>query len=73
MVVLAGILGALNISKESIKDQKILSFGAGTAGMGIANQILDELMQAGLTEEEAKQHFLRCLISKVYYLTTRKV
>lgn len=57
MVVLAGILGALNISKESIKDQKILSFGAGTAGMGIANQILDELMQAGLTEEEAKQHF----------------
>ncbi|RDF83898.1 NAD-dependent malic enzyme [Lactiplantibacillus plantarum] len=57
MVVLAGILGALNISKESIKDQKILSFGDGTAGMGIANQILDELMQAGLTEEEAKQHF----------------
>lgn len=57
MVVLAGILGALNISKESIKDQKILSFGAGTAGMGIANQILDELMQAGLTEEEVKQHF----------------
>ncbi|MGZ9645661.1 malolactic enzyme [Lactiplantibacillus pentosus] len=57
MVVLAGILGALNISKESIKDQKILSFGAGTAGIGIANQILDELMQAGLTEEEAKQHF----------------
>ncbi|MCT3285030.1 NAD-dependent malic enzyme [Lactiplantibacillus pentosus] len=57
MVVLAGILGALNLSKESIKDQKILSFGAGTAGMGIANQILDELMQAGLTEEEAKQHF----------------
>ena len=57
MVVLAGILGALNISKESIKDQKILSFGAGTAGMGIANQILDELMQAGLTEAEAKQHF----------------
>ncbi|ETY74811.1 Malolactic enzyme [Lactiplantibacillus fabifermentans T30PCM01] len=57
MVVLAGILGALNISKESIKDQKILSFGAGTAGMGIANQIMDELMQAGLTEEEAKQHF----------------
>lgn len=57
MVVLAGILGALNISKESIKDQKILSFGAGTAGMGIATQIMDELMQAGLTEAEAKQHF----------------
>ncbi|KRK33715.1 malolactic enzyme [Loigolactobacillus bifermentans] len=57
MVVLAGILGALNISHESIKDQTFLSFGAGTAGMGIANQIKNELMQAGLTEAEAKQHF----------------
>ena len=57
MVVLAGILGALNISKENIKDQKFLIFGAGTAGMGIANQILDELKRAGLSEEEARQHF----------------
>ncbi|MFC6259808.1 malolactic enzyme [Levilactobacillus fujinensis] len=57
MVVLAGILGALNISKESIKDQKFVTFGAGTAGMGIANQILDELKRAGLSEDEARQHF----------------
>lgn len=57
MVVLAGILGALNISKEDIKDQKFLTFGAGTAGMGIANQILDELKRAGLSDEEARKHF----------------
>jgi len=57
MVVLAGILGALNISKEDIKDQKFLTFGAGTAGMGIANQILDELKRAGLSENEARKHF----------------
>ncbi|WP_445928185.1 malolactic enzyme [Levilactobacillus sp. HBUAS70063] len=57
MVVLAGILGALNISKEDIKDQKFVTFGAGTAGMGIANQILDELQRAGLSEDEARQHF----------------
>ncbi|WP_143462281.1 malolactic enzyme [Levilactobacillus enshiensis] len=57
MVVLAGILGALNISKESIKDQKFVTFGAGTAGMGIANQILDELKRAGLSEDEARKHF----------------
>ncbi|MFC6207228.1 malolactic enzyme [Levilactobacillus tongjiangensis] len=57
MVVLAGILGALNISKEDIKDQKFLTFGAGTAGMGIANQILDELKRAGLSEDEARKHF----------------
>ncbi|KRL93793.1 malolactic enzyme [Levilactobacillus hammesii] len=57
MVVLAGILGALNISKEDIKDQKFVTFGAGTAGMGIANQILDELKRAGLSEDEARKHF----------------
>lgn len=57
MVVLAGILGALNISKEDIKDQKFVTFGAGTAGMGIANQILDELQRAGLSEAEARKHF----------------
>ncbi|KRM67533.1 malate dehydrogenase [Apilactobacillus ozensis DSM 23829 = JCM 17196] len=57
MVVLAGILGALNISHAKLNDQKILIFGAGTAGMGIANQIMDELVQAGLTPDEAKTHF----------------
>jgi len=57
MVVLAGILGALNISKEDIKDQKFVTFGAGTAGMGIANQVLDELKRAGLSEDEARKHF----------------
>ena len=57
MVVLAGILGALNISHEAITDQKFVTFGAGTAGMGIANQILDELMRAGLSETEARSHF----------------
>ncbi|WP_220728720.1 malolactic enzyme [Apilactobacillus xinyiensis] len=55
MVVLAGILGALNISHEKITNQKILIFGAGTAGMGIANQILNELVQAGLSENDAKK------------------
>ena len=57
MVVLAGLLGALNISHEDIKDQKFLIFGAGTAGMGIANQIFDELQRAGLSAKEAKQRF----------------
>ncbi|HAT53821.1 MAG TPA: NAD-dependent malic enzyme [Lactobacillus sp.] len=57
IVVLAGILGALNISKEDLKDQTFLTFGAGTAGMGIANQILDELVTSGLDEAEARKHF----------------
>mgnify|MGYP003365176478 CR=1 FL=1 len=57
MIVLAGIFGALNISKEKLVDQKFVTFGAGTAGMGIVNQIFSELKQAGLSDQEARSHF----------------
>lgn len=57
IVVLAGVLGGLNISGEQLKDQIILTFGAGTAGVGIANIILDEMIRQGVPEEEARQHF----------------
>ncbi len=57
IVVLAGILGAMNISKEKLTDQRVLVFGAGTAGVGISNQIMDEMKRQGLSEEEARRHF----------------
>ena len=57
IVVLAGVLGGLNISGEQLKDQIILTFGAGTAGVGIANILLDEMIRQGVPEEEARQHF----------------
>ncbi|AVH75789.1 malolactic enzyme [Weissella koreensis] len=57
MIVLAGIFGALNISKEKLVDQTFVTFGAGSAGMGIANQIFSELKQAGLSDDEARKHF----------------
>ena len=57
IVVLAGVLGGLNISGESLKDQTILTFGAGTAGVGIANILLDEMIRQGVSEEEARKHF----------------
>ncbi|KRM04066.1 MAG: malolactic enzyme [Liquorilactobacillus ghanensis] len=57
IIVLAGILGALNISKEKMTEQKYLCFGAGTAGAGITKRIYDEFLQQGLTPAEAKKHF----------------
>lgn len=57
MIVLAGIFGALNISKGKLVDQTFVTFGAGTAGMGIVNQIFTELQRAGLTADEARQQF----------------
>lgn len=57
IIVLAGVLGGLNISGEKMTDQKYLCFGGGTAGVGIAQRVAEEMMQEGLSEEEAKKHF----------------
>jgi malate dehydrogenase (oxaloacetate-decarboxylating) len=57
IVCLAGVLRALKISGQKITDQKFLTFGAGTAGMGIANKLCDELVMQGLSLEEARKHF----------------
>lgn len=57
IIVLAGLLGAMNITKQKITDQTYMSFGAGTAGAGIVKRVYDEFIQEGLSEEEAKSHF----------------
>lgn len=57
IIVLAGLLGALNISGETFTDQVYMSFGAGTAGAGITQRIYEEMLQQGLTEDEARTHF----------------
>ncbi|MGF2385024.1 malolactic enzyme [Lentilactobacillus otakiensis] len=57
IIVLAGIIGALNISKQKLTDQTYLCFGAGTAGAGITERIYNEMVAAGLSPEEARKHF----------------
>jgi malate dehydrogenase (oxaloacetate-decarboxylating) len=57
IIVLAGILGALNISKQKMTDQVYMSFGAGTAGAGITKRIYDEYLQQGMDAKEARKHF----------------
>lgn len=57
IIALAGVLGALNISQEKLADQTFLTFGAGSAGMGIAKMLFEELVRQGMNPEEAKKHF----------------
>lgn len=57
IITLAGILGALNISKQKLTDQVYVSFGAGTAGAGIVKRIYDAMVEEGLSAAEAKKHF----------------
>lgn len=56
-VTLAGILGALRLTKEKLIHQRFLFQGAGEAGVGIASAISAGLQEEGLTAEEARQRF----------------
>jgi len=53
-VTLAGILTAMKIKLEKLEDQVFLVHGAGAGGVGVAEQIGVALVEAGLTEQEAK-------------------
>lgn len=54
---LAVILSGMKVTKQKLSDQRIIFFGAGTAGTGIADQICAAIMREGLSEEEARKHF----------------
>ncbi|KAI5956850.1 MAE1 [Candida jiufengensis] len=54
-VVVASLKAALKYTNREITDSKILIYGAGSAGMGIAQQIILNLITSGLTEEEARK------------------
>jgi malate dehydrogenase (oxaloacetate-decarboxylating) len=56
-VTLAAVMSALKISGASMKDQRIVVFGPGAAGIGNADQIADAMVLEGLTREEAHDRF----------------
>ena len=53
-IILAAIFSAMRIKKEMLKDQVFLVHGAGTCGIGIAEQIEIALIEEGLSESQAK-------------------
>ncbi|MEQ0574886.1 oxaloacetate-decarboxylating malate dehydrogenase [Mycobacterium tuberculosis] len=52
-VVLAAVYSGLKVTGIPLRDQTIVVFGAGTAGMGIADQIRDAMVADGATLEQA--------------------
>ncbi|WP_440089535.1 NAD-dependent malic enzyme [Streptosporangium sp. LJ11] len=52
-IVLAAMLGAARVSGTPMRDQRIVVFGAGTAGIGIADQLRDAMVRDGLDPREA--------------------
>ncbi|MBX9705179.1 MAG: NAD-dependent malic enzyme, partial [Gammaproteobacteria bacterium] len=56
-VALAAILAAIKHNKQKLIEQRIVIYGAGSAGMGITQQIYDYLLHQGYSEQEAKNCF----------------
>jgi len=54
-IVLAGLFNALKVTGTRWRDQRVVVFGGGTAGVGIADQIRDQIASDGLDEAEASR------------------
>lgn len=57
IVTLGGLYGSLEISGEKLTDQIYVCYGGGTAGAGIASRVHREMVNEGLSEEEAYKRF----------------
>ncbi|BFZ57959.1 NAD-dependent malic enzyme, mitochondrial [Savitreella phatthalungensis] len=52
-VVLAALTAGSWVTKQDLHQQKVVIFGAGTAGIGIADRIKEAMQSEGLSEKEA--------------------
>ncbi len=70
-VTLAAILAACDVTGLPLHEHRIVVFGAGSAGTGISDQIVDAMVKSGLSLTDAYDRFW--LIDKqVYYLRLTK-
>jgi malate dehydrogenase (oxaloacetate-decarboxylating) len=52
-IILAATLAALKATGMPMRDQRLVVFGAGTAGVGIADQLHDAMMRDGASDDQA--------------------
>jgi malate dehydrogenase (oxaloacetate-decarboxylating) len=55
-VVLAGVYGALRITGQRMRDQRVVFAGAGASAQGISELLVAAMMEDGLTLEEANRN-----------------
>ena len=56
-VTLGALYKALKITKKKFADQQIVILGAGSAGTGIAEYVLEAMVTEGMDGAEARKHF----------------
>lgn len=69
-VVASGYLNAIKLSGVPLKDHKIVFFGAGSAAVGVAKQIVHLMVMEGIEKEDALKRFW-LVDSKGLVTTTR--
>jgi malate dehydrogenase (oxaloacetate-decarboxylating) len=55
-VAVAAVLAAVAASKSRIRDQQIVMFGAGSAGLGISDLLAQAMIDDGASPQEARDH-----------------
>lgn len=56
-VALAAVLAGVKVAGTSLADQRVITFGAGTAGIGIADLLVQTMTQQGMSEADARSRF----------------
>ncbi|GMG25595.1 unnamed protein product [Ambrosiozyma monospora] len=68
-VVMASMTAALKITNRELLDSQVVIYGAGSAGLGIADQIVNHMVTKGATKEEARSK-IHCLDRRGLILDT---
>lgn len=53
-IVMAAVISGMKVTKQTFADQRLVVYGAGTAGTGMADQIHAGMVRAGLSDKEAR-------------------
>ena len=54
-IVMAAVVSGLKVTGQTFADQRLVVYGAGTAGTGMADQIHAAMVRDGLSEDEARR------------------
>jgi malate dehydrogenase (oxaloacetate-decarboxylating) len=67
-ITLAAAISAVRVCGTPLRNQRVLIFGAGTAGVGVADQLCGAMVREGLSKEDAVKRFW--LVDRQGLLTT---
>lgn len=68
VIALASVIAGVQATGMPLKDHRVVVYGAGTAGAGIADQICDAMLRSGLSSGDARSRFY--MLDKNGLLTT---